>query len=344
MINSNSRSSNSICVNGTCSESEIAQFSSVEIGQSVGRLGRNSPPDVESIQDALNRISIHQGGANPRLRVDSLNGPKTETAIYQFQVQQLDATRADARVDPDRSTIQSMNALLNNTDSTAGSGVSYHSNSNYASSLSDRDKAIMDRVYSAVTIAMNWTVTASHALESTMAYLNGDKLFEDHYKLVDRCFKISTVSDDLEVKKAILKIKKIFELMRRARMTVDPLLIKQTRGCNPPGKTNFATAQNGGFYLKEPVEEMSIRICTHNISDSRSTEWMADLLVHEFAHFVGPLKGQVGAIGHGGRAKDMYGLDAFTLNHKECMISASNYAWLAWLSRLPKDQWLTNNG
>jgi len=56
------------------------------------------------------------------------------------------------------------------------------------------------------------------------------------------------------------------------------------------------------------------------------------------AHFSGPE-----AVAD--RIQDPAGnLAALALPHHTAMRCASNYAWLAWLARLPRSQWLTDMG
>jgi peptidoglycan hydrolase-like protein with peptidoglycan-binding domain len=78
--------------------------SRLEIQGSVGKGGKNIPPDVVTIQQALNRVPAHEGGPLPPLVVDGLVGPKTVGAIYRFQQHHFGVAKADGRVDPGHRT------------------------------------------------------------------------------------------------------------------------------------------------------------------------------------------------------------------------------------------------
>jgi hypothetical protein len=103
----------------------------------------------------------------------------------------------------------------------------------------------------------------------------------------------------------------------------------------------------GGFH--KPSTKMSggspslpvrgIYMCTANITTKPPVR-MADLIVHEMAHFVGSDAGSPGSIHHaagGGEA-------ALLAPHRDQIVTAANYAWLAWLARLPKSRWMTDRG
>ena len=85
------------------------------------------------------------------------------------------------------------------------------------------------------------------------------------------------------------------------------------------------------------VPQNGIYMCTSNIAN-KTRDHLIDLMVHELAHFVGPCAGALMIEDHSG------GLEALKSPHGIAIRTATNYAWLAWLSRLPRSQWLTNNG
>jgi hypothetical protein len=75
------------------------------INSSVGRDGVNSPKDVRVIQDLLNGCAHPP---KPPLTVDGKVGPRTVTAIEDFQKHVLDRKRPDGRVDPDGRTLAAL--------------------------------------------------------------------------------------------------------------------------------------------------------------------------------------------------------------------------------------------
>lgn len=101
------------CTDGTCNTFPVEPVTGsggVSIRRSVGANGANDPQDSAAIQNALNRVSAAQGGANPPLAVDGLPWGKTIAAIRKFQARQ--GLVADGRVDPNGPTLRRLNALL----------------------------------------------------------------------------------------------------------------------------------------------------------------------------------------------------------------------------------------
>jgi hypothetical protein len=101
------------CSDGTCQTFPVEPVTGtggVSIRRSVGANGANDPQDSKTIQDALNRVSASQGGAEPKLVVDGLPWAKTIAAIRKFQSRQ--SLIADGRVDPNGPTIARLNSLL----------------------------------------------------------------------------------------------------------------------------------------------------------------------------------------------------------------------------------------
>ncbi|MCC7164229.1 MAG: peptidoglycan-binding protein [Anaerolineae bacterium] len=81
------------------------------ISASVGLGGKNRPDDVGTIQILLNRIPLQSGGPATPLVTDGKSGPKTETAIKNFQTHHALAV-IDSKVDPGGNTLKKINALL----------------------------------------------------------------------------------------------------------------------------------------------------------------------------------------------------------------------------------------
>lgn len=78
-----------------------------DISKSVGKGAYNIKADVRTVQQLLNGVPAQQGGPAAKLAEDGLMGPKTQTAITNFQVAQLGW--GDGRVDPGKQTIQKLN-------------------------------------------------------------------------------------------------------------------------------------------------------------------------------------------------------------------------------------------
>ncbi len=317
----------------------------IRISGSVGRQGKNSSVDVKTIQGALNRVPINQGRPNPLLVVDGYNGSKTEQAIYVFQKHHFGAGRADARVDPEHRTIAKLNELQPQTNgpgggSTGSAGSSLVGTSRFVP-MTDSEKEVITQLEASVTLGLRWAMKAVVELLSAIEHIEGTKGREPSYNLVDRCFKIRSLSTKEQQRHAINKIIHIFNRMPRARRAVSPFVRKGGKCKNKDGDKVFAEAIMGGFH-SEIEDRRRIKTCVDNMR-GKNVYFMTDAMVHEMAHLVGPASGP-NMIWHGGRANPAYALDALELNHREALISASNYAWLAWLARLPVSEWMTNIG
>ena len=75
------------------------------ISASVGRMGRNIPADVKTIQNLLN-LNGQRMAPFQKLAVDGRIGPKTQGAIDKFQKVVLRYNNVDGRVDPGKKMIQ----------------------------------------------------------------------------------------------------------------------------------------------------------------------------------------------------------------------------------------------
>ncbi|HQU85942.1 MAG TPA: peptidoglycan-binding protein [Pyrinomonadaceae bacterium] len=96
----------------------------IQVNAPVGIGGANQPPDVRTIQDALNRVSPADGGASPPLVVDGVCGPKTKNAIQQFQLKQFGWSGADGKINPGGQTITRLNEILGGNRPASGGSES----------------------------------------------------------------------------------------------------------------------------------------------------------------------------------------------------------------------------
>lgn len=82
------------------------------LSHSVGEKGKNLREDVLRVQDALNAIPASEGAPATLLTPDGVAGPKTCSAIQNFQLKQFGWKLADGRVDPGGATAQAISARL----------------------------------------------------------------------------------------------------------------------------------------------------------------------------------------------------------------------------------------
>ena len=83
-----------------------AEISSISIGASVGRIGRNNKPDVTKVQGRLNDLMI---APRKLLVVDGIGGWKTRSMIADFQKNAADFRWPDGRVDTGGRTLNALN-------------------------------------------------------------------------------------------------------------------------------------------------------------------------------------------------------------------------------------------
>ncbi|MEZ5426675.1 MAG: hypothetical protein R2747_10445 [Pyrinomonadaceae bacterium] len=206
---------------------------------------------------------------------------------------------------------------------------------------------VMKRVMASLTIALGGVLAAKRRLAEAIAFNNGhrNKKFEQANDLVNRCFKVRDASDPVA---AMQRLDKIYNFMpqviHQAKMLFRPATVAD--GVAVTGLSCNAFTFNGGFHksntdMRGGTPNFALRgiyFCTPNIVSFSPVD-MADLVVHEMSHFVGDAAGS-NSIGHAAGG----GLTALTGTHAQMMVTASNYAWLAWLARLDRSQWMTNTG
>jgi hypothetical protein len=332
--------------------------SGLTIQGSVGRGGKNNPEDARRIQDALNRVPPFQGGPQPLLLVDGLVGPKTIGAITRFQSHHFGPANADGRVDPGHRTIAKLREFQSGPSAAAGAPTipaGGPTTLGFRPSQRSSLVPVMTRVQAALPETLVWVNQALQRLAEAELKLKEapGPDFTVSLQLVDRCFKVSSLGKDAALK-SIGDIRAIFNTMREAIIISMKVTFFHDApgGCNPPGKVINAFTYCGGFKKRDSnglppmsnpefagpnVPQNGIYMCTSHIAN-KTRDHLMDLMVHELAHFVGPAAGALMIEDHSG------GLEALKSPHGIAIRTATNYAWLAWLSRLPRSQWLTNNG
>jgi peptidoglycan hydrolase-like protein with peptidoglycan-binding domain len=346
------------CADGRCSPLDVdASTSGLNIQGSVGRGGRNDPTDVRQIQQALNQVPVGEGGPVVPLDVDGFVGPKTETAIFQFQKRQFGLAKADSRVDPGQYTLAKLREFQDDQPLCDASPGGANATVDHS-----QDTPVLLRVYANLPQVMSWTSAAIRQLQNAEDYLRSstpdwmEASGQQSLLLVDRCFHVIDLGPDRAVQ-AIWNIRRIF---RNMQMVVGHFSEATDFGTGyfQPATSGFFTKDKklvfaytfpGGWTATdrnnpnlpatsnstgETLREDAIYICT-DASKDKSSEDLTDMLIHELAHFVGPEKGFFQIVDHA------YGTAALQLNHQTAIRTASCYAWLAWLARKPMSEWQT---
>jgi len=257
----------------------------ITILNSVGNRGRNDRNDVTTIQSALVRIGPAQGGQGPLFEVDGSCGPKTISAIQQFQVKHFGWSGADGLVQPGRQTHQKMNQLL---AAAAGQPVD-----SQEGPLSQAELA------AATGLAQTWILSAQANILAAQPLLDSPNTpgpfsalgREARLRLLNKHFQIDGHGIP---KQRVQFILKVFDRMRQvfqrpagmwgdAAFEPDPL--------NTPRVAAYTWW--GGFYkggqfryeAKHKIRLDTVYLCP--ALKKFSNDIRAFVVVHELAHFVG---------------------------------------------------------
>jgi len=85
----------------------------IVIARSVGVGGSNVFEDVFNIQYGLDQVAPIDGGPSPQLVIDGICGPKTISAIREFQKKHFGWAGCDGRIDPGKQTLRKLNEKRN---------------------------------------------------------------------------------------------------------------------------------------------------------------------------------------------------------------------------------------
>jgi hypothetical protein len=146
-------------------------------------------------------------------------------------------------------------------------------------------------------------------------------------KLVNRCFKIES-SNKEQMKKDILQIRAVYDqigIFLAAVIAGQRYLIE-----SPGGHAGDNAYCFPGHWTKKDTSD-GIWFVKASCNLKKAT-WLTDLLMHESAHFCGPLgSGEIGG--------DVYGNAALSLPRASALYNAANYAWFAGISQLSSERW-----
>ncbi len=273
-------------LDGLCKKDELAsalpstdQLISIDLPVGQGPKARNLNPDVRTIQEALNKISINQGGPKIPLVVDGKVGPKTNKAITDFQLKQFGIKGADGLIEPGKQTINRINQLLFSTlpiDPAVEALIA-------AKMVSHLD--LVSRAIHAAQANLMIALSPSGGLDLGRGSANAR---------VDRHFALDTLKPALR-DKAIRDILGVFNLY------ADALLMPAIFGAlgagafvtDPTGDPRIAFAFANGFFRKFEIDPDK-KIPRDRIFLGRraffaltDSEFCAFIMLHEMAHFVG---------------------------------------------------------
>ena len=273
-------------LDGLCKKDELAsalpstdQLISIDLPVGQGPKAKNLNPDVRTIQQALNKISIAQGGPKVALVVDGKCGPKTNKAITDFQLRQFGIKGADGLIEPGKQTINRLNQLLFST--------------------LPIDPAVEALIAAKLVSHLNLVARAIHAAQANLLIAMSppggfDLGRTSANSRVDRHFALDTLKP-IQRDKAIRDILGVFNLY------ADALLMPASFGAlgagafvtDPTGDPRIAFAFANGFFRKGEIDPDK-KIPRDRIFLGRraffaltDSEFCAFIMLHEMAHFVG---------------------------------------------------------
>ncbi len=258
---------------GQCRRSSGDAPSSVlAIRGSVGRLAQNFPSDVLAIQNILNIVPQSAGGPLPSLRLDSICGPKTITAIERFQKAQFAGLQPDGLISPQKRTISRLSSFTAGGTVTGGPGVPVPP----AETTPDQ----MDLARRLAKDAERRIIDAmSRLFRTTLAFANPVKSAVEQQLVREADFHFKA-SDDPNPILHLSRISAIYTFMLTAVRGSNTGVREIFRPGTDPRPDAIAVADLGGFFSSDPSKRFII------ITPGFRTQ-SSGVIVHELAHFCG---------------------------------------------------------
>lgn len=286
--------SNKICIREGTVVVVSGEETTVVISASVGINGRNIFDDVIKIQQALNKVPQNQGGTLPLLVEDGICGPKTNKAIQNFQLHHFGFSGADGRIDPDKQTIIKLNQVL-------------FSNSPKLNPVDDASLlaallANFTLVQQGVRAANFNVIRAKLVVDAPDNAPSFGGTRAEKMARVNRHFKIDSFPRN-QRNRELSKVAQVFEFMNR----IVSLPFFDGKGffeLDTSGDPRIAFTFGNGFFLPGEVTQNGIRKDTIHLGKRSITavgipDFVAFIMIHEMAHFIGLPGGTV--IGDNGR-------------------------------------------
>lgn len=254
-------------------------------------VGNQPPPrcpnragDVRTIQQALNRFTPLDGGPAPPLAVDGIFGPKTRDAIYHFQKKWNIKPKAwkvpDGIVDPDGPTIARLRQ---------GAGPQVN--------LPVEFMARIPRVLAVLLAARRVLDAAARFIDRAGVHAIGaslpafDSFGQSEARKVDKHFHIKAVANP---RGRVLEVDSMFLNMMTAIGYVPQGIILAVDEPAGMAQGAFMFTFPGGYHFRRPTDTVegihvgSIYLCPR--SRTLSDDAFTYVMIHELAHFSGPVK------------------------------------------------------
>ncbi|MEP7036700.1 MAG: peptidoglycan-binding protein [Acidobacteriota bacterium] len=275
--------SNKICIKEGTVVVVSGEETSVVISASVGINGRNFFDDVIKIQRALNKVPQNQGGTLPPLVEDGVCGPKTNKAIQNFQLHHFGFSGADGRVDPNKQTIVKLNQVLFSNSPKLDPA----DDSRFLTALLANFALVQQgvRAANANILRAKIVVDAPDNLPS-FGGTRAEKMAR-----VNRHFKIDSFPNS-QRSRELNRVGQVFEFMNRI---VNFPLFFDGKGffeLDTSGDPRVAFTFPNGFFRTGEVSDNGTRKDTMHfgkraINAVGIPDFVAFIMVHEMAHFIG---------------------------------------------------------
>jgi hypothetical protein len=259
----------------------------IAISSPVGIRGRNLPDDTVTIQGALNRVAIDQGGANPRLDVDGKCGPKTNKAIQVFQLKHFGWQGADGLVEPLKQTIAKLNLVAGSTFAAKATTASAPSSVVKLPDLTNSFRVVRTLLRA---VDFKLTAAASHIERG----LPLTPISEAGVTLVNKHFALDKVGFSSGKQRLFRIIRGVYNRMDQVLQRPGGLWGPATFEPDQLKDKNLAYTNYGGFFRNGQFRSdrgkivrldsifISAAFTKLNNDDSRAL-----VHIHELAHFVG---------------------------------------------------------
>jgi hypothetical protein len=281
-------------IDGTCRIVDVTAVpgtsaaGSVQISASVGANAANRRADVRTIQDALNQVPEQDGGPNPPLKTDGLCYGKTQAAIKRFQSIACGFKWPDGLVEPGRKTHLKLQEY-------------YVAPSPYS----------VLYVYTRLPAAVAWVYAARAACRDAEFALRGLPAAPRGLTLLNKYFHADKLLKQ-QALSLVAKINSLFLTMETCIGRSTPMTSPGTGYFqeDPHNNRAYAYTWSGGYTMPGPkaggppvsselpvpgVRKDAIYVCPQKLN-VQPPDFYTMAIVHELAHFCGPLEGTSDAI------------------------------------------------
>ncbi len=302
-------------------DAAVENSATVAISGSVGVGGRNLAADVKAIQAALNDIPPADGGADPKLAVDGIAGPKTNRAIARFQ--QRNIGWSDGRIDPGGPTLKAINArrLISRAYAKGGPGSKTPTRATLA-----QQERFLTNIGARLPDAMLWVQAAIRTLDFARDFHSAGegclipRFGADAAALVDKWFRTQKLASAAAKIELIDRVQGVFRNMRMAINESQITLAVSGWGAGyfqpdpkdgKPGSEKYdAYSFFGGWRSASGANSNLPRMSAEDnyegpnlrqdamyfrvsfyMSRSYHPDYVTCVMVHELAHFCGPRGG-----------------------------------------------------